>query len=202
MDLALFDFDGTITDTEMYTPFVKHTTSLSRRVMTCPILIPALVLYKLKLLPARKMRPLVSFLAFVGKRRNKIENDGQYFVKSVISKHLREIALERIKWHQARGDRVVVVSASLDAYLTPWSRTLGVELLCSELSGANRLSGLYRHGDVSCETKALLVQGLCDLSAYHSIYAYGDTDEDSALLTLATHQYLNWELVNESFSKE
>ncbi len=60
--------------------------------------------------------------------------------------------MQRIARHQARGDTVVVVSASLDVYLRPWCQQHNLELLCSEVEFQNgAATGKYqgrlqRHG--------------------------------------------------------
>ena len=65
--------------------------------------------------------------------RRRVRALGEQFVRDVLPGLIRPIALERIAWHKDRGDRVVVVSASLDAYLIPWCRALGLDLICTEL---------------------------------------------------------------------
>ncbi|UNA35862.1 HAD-IB family phosphatase [Klebsiella variicola subsp. variicola] len=58
--------------------------------------------------------------------------------------------MQRIAWHQARGDTVVVVSASLDVYLRPWCQQHHLELLCSEVEFQNgAATGKYQGGDCS-----------------------------------------------------
>jgi len=57
---------------------------------------------------------------------------------------MRSVALERIAWHTARGDRVVVVSAALDVYLEPWCATMGVDVICTQLEAhGGRVTGRY-----------------------------------------------------------
>jgi phosphoserine phosphatase len=46
---------------------------------------------------------------------------------------LRPEALHRLRWHQQRGDRVLLCSASPRLLLQPLADWLGVELLCTEL---------------------------------------------------------------------
>lgn len=48
-------------------------------------------------------------------------------------RHLRPEALSRLRWHQERGDRVLLCSASPRMLLEPLADYLGVELICTEL---------------------------------------------------------------------
>ncbi|MGU3847601.1 haloacid dehalogenase-like hydrolase, partial [Vibrio diabolicus] len=76
-----------------------------------------------------------------------IEAIGAQFAHEVIPLYLRPEAMERLAWHQHRGDTIVVVSASLNAYLKPWCEANGYHLLCSELiSEQPKLSGFYQQG--------------------------------------------------------
>lgn len=117
---------------------------------------------------------------------------GQHYART-LHRRLRREALERIRWHQAQGDRVVVVSASLRPYLRGWCDEMGVELVCTELE-AHRgiLTGRYVEGDCTGREKARRVRSRYDLSVYPTIYVYGDTQEDHALLGLAGKRHFRW----------
>jgi phosphatidylglycerophosphatase C len=104
------------------------------------------------------------------------------------------MALERIAWHQAQGDRVVVVSASLDAYLVPWCSSLGVELICTELEIRDGLlTGRYVEGDCYGPEKPRRIRLRYALADYDTVYAYGDGDDDLPMLRLADKRFLCWE---------
>ena len=193
MALALFDFDGTITDADMFSKFLYFSASKWRIVIMGPFLLPLYILYKLGLFPTRKLRPMVSYCAFAGREHKKLDALGAKYAQEIIPQYIRPNALDRIHWHQENGDTVVVVSASLDIYLKHWCTALGLTLISSELEVKNGiLSGYYAAGDVSCETKAIKVRHTFDLNSYEHIYAYGDTAEDLAMLQLAHEKYMNW----------
>jgi hypothetical protein len=50
MNLALFDFDGTITDADTWTPFVRLTATSTRTAIGSIALLPVAVAYRLKLM--------------------------------------------------------------------------------------------------------------------------------------------------------
>jgi HAD superfamily phosphoserine phosphatase-like hydrolase len=88
----------------------------------------------------------------------------------------------------------VVVSASLDAYLTPWCRMHGLTLICSELDVRDGvITGSYRGGDCAGPAKAARVRERLRLDDYREIHAYGDTVEDRELLALAHHPVFRWQ---------
>ncbi|WP_104025738.1 HAD family hydrolase [Vibrio hyugaensis] len=192
--LALFDFDGTITDEDMFSAFLHYAVSGPRKWVGNIVILPFYALYKADVIPAKRMRPIASFIAFAGRRTQEVEALGSQFAKEVITKHIRPEAQAKLEWHQARGDTIVVVSASLNAYLSPWCETQGYQLLCSEIIGdSKRINGLYLSGDCSLERKVERVQRAFDFSQYKTIYAYGDTHEDIPMLKLADHAMMNWQ---------
>ncbi len=192
-NLALFDFDGTLTDADMFTKFLKFSATRNRAWLIRLTLLPLYSFYKLGLFPAPTLRKLASFIAYANKPIRVLCPLGEEYALKVIPKHLRKQAIERLHWHLEQGDTVVVVSASLNLYLKPWCKSLEIGLICSELKTKNdKFTGLYVDGDVSNDTKADRVRSMFNLKEFKRIYAYGDTPEDLALLSLADEKYMNW----------
>ncbi|WOT04430.1 HAD-IB family hydrolase [Shewanella youngdeokensis] len=192
MNLALFDFDGTLTRHDMYTRFVIYSASPLRLVLGGIMLSPLFLLYKLKLIPARKLRPLVSYFAFAGRDKKTVAAIGRKFAGSIIQHSIRPEMLETLLNHKANGDRVVLVSASLDIYLRPWCESIGIGLICSEMSvKRGQYTGRYVAGDCNSELKASLVQASYPLDDFDEVFAYGDTNEDLAMLAIADYAYMN-----------
>ncbi|WP_133407137.1 HAD family hydrolase [Parashewanella tropica] len=195
-NIALFDFDGTITDKDMFTPFLKYGATKKRKTIGNIIILPFYLLFKLGLLPSYIMRPIASFVAFKFRSQKEVEALGREYAKQVIPSRVMERAKKQLEWHKESGDVIVVVSASLDVYLKPWCDANGFQLLCSELDmQKGRCTGRYIQGDCSREKKAARVKQSYQLNQFECIYAYGDTSEDKELLKLADEAYLNWNKV-------
>ena len=191
MNLALFDFDGTITSADTFTPFIRFVASPRRLLFGRLLLSPMVAGYRLGLVPGTTLRSAAARLCFFGRLEADILELGARYAETM---HLvvRPAVLDKVRWHQAQGDTVVVVSASLAPYLRRWCDKLGVELICTELeSAAGTLTGRYAGGDCSGQEKARRVRERYDLARYPVIYAYGDTSEDRELLGLAHRRYLN-----------
>ena len=194
MDLALFDFDGTITDCDGFLPFIHRAVSRSRRLAGTLWLSPLIAGYRAGWVSTSRMRQNIAWVAFRGRRRAEIAELGERYAADVLEPRVRREASERIAWHQSRGDRVIVVSASLDCYLAPWCRRRGLELICSELEvHAGVCTGRYRGGDCTGPEKARRVLDRCDLAGYEQVFAYGDTPEDRELLALAQRRFFRWQ---------
>jgi HAD superfamily hydrolase (TIGR01490 family) len=198
MDLALFDFDGTITTGDTFTPFLRFAIPSRRAMLAGLLMSPALVAHRLGILTTPSIRPMVARAGFQGARASAVRALGKAYACEVLPKAVAPRAMERLQWHRQQGHVVVVVSAGLDVYLAPWCERHGVSLICSELEERRgRLTGRYRRGDCSGRTKALLIRGTFHLEKFATVYAYGDSQEDREMLDLANRKYYRWKEVDD-----
>lgn len=189
MDLALFDFDGTLTDRELFGPFMLRAMSPRRLAVGQLTLPPLIIAYRLKLASGTFTRARLADFAFRGARVTHLQAVGEAFAREVIPGTLRPPMMQRIDWHRARGDRIAVVSGGFDFYLTPWCASQGLDLMCSSLEHRDGLlSGRYAGAQCVGEEKARRVRERYDLDRFDAIHAYGDTPEDRALLAMADHR--------------
>jgi phosphatidylglycerophosphatase C len=194
MDLALFDFDGTITDRETMPDFMHAAVRPGRLLFGKVFLLPLILGYKSKLVSGVAVRAAICFFGFWRVPTQELAIHGQRFAKEFLPTTLRAEAMARIAWHKARGDTVVVVSGGLDVYLSHWCREHGVELLCSALEQrGDKLTGRYLGRQCVRGEKARLVQEQFPPTQYARIFAYGDTPEDRELLALAHEPYYRWQ---------
>jgi phosphatidylglycerophosphatase C len=193
MNLALFDFDGTITFTDTFTPFLYFAVDPRRIAVGNVVLSPLLVGYRLGILSASTARASVAAFGFRGRREADVRQVGSNYARDVLPGVIRPKALERINWHKAQGDVVAVVSGSLDVYLADWCRRLELDLICTELEARDgTLTGRYRHGDCIGKEKARRILEKYDIRDYAVIYAYGDTTDDHEMLNIADRKYFRW----------
>lgn len=197
-NLALFDFDGTITTRDTFTPFIYFAVAPLRLKLGMIFLFPVLLGYKLRLLHARIARSCISRVGFSGRAVADIKQLGARYFQQEITKVLRPNALQRIKWHKDSGDTVVIVSASLDSYLSEWCRQQSLDLICTELEAkGSLLTGCYIQGDCSGVEKVKRIRERYDLRSFQHIYAYGDTLDDEPMLALADKKYFRWQEVSD-----
>jgi HAD superfamily hydrolase (TIGR01490 family) len=196
VNLALFDFDGTITTREMFRPFIEFAVSPRRRTIGGTLLAPLVAGYKFGWVSPNLMRRSAVHVGFRGAPEAQVLAQGETFARDVLPGVLREQALERIQWHKQQGDHVVVVSGALDVYLSHWCRSHGLDWLCSQLeTRSGKMTGRYRGEQCVNAEKSRRVAESYDLASYPVIYAYGDTPEDAHLLKLAHRRYYQWQEV-------
>jgi phosphatidylglycerophosphatase C len=191
--LALFDFDGTITWSDTWTPFMRTTIRPWRMAVGRIVLSPVVVGYRLGVVSASRGRCAAARVAFAGEDAGAVRRLGADYAARVLPQKVRPGAIERLEWHRSRGDDVVIVSGSLDVYLKPWCAERQLACICTTLEERDgRFTGRYVDGDCSGAEKVRRVRQRYDLSRYEAVYAYGDSGEDRELLELAHHKSYRW----------
>lgn len=197
MDLALFDFDGTITSADSWTPFMRFAVPPRRLAAGQALLLPVVAAYRLGAVSASRGRMIAARVAFQGEPAAAIRRKGVEYASERLPAVVRAEALERIEWHRARRDRIVVVSASLDVYLEPWCEAHGLELICTVLEEREgRLTGRYVQGDCCGAEKARRIRNRYDFSQYGTVFAYGDSGEDREMLECAHRMFYRWKPIS------
>lgn len=196
MDIAFFDFDGTITDRDVFSLFIKRHLPWYKMIVAAVVLPFLFLFYKKGLLTGESLRQFAIQHAFRQRPVHAFDNDAKHFANQVIPHLVRSWSAQQLAWHKQRGDCIVVVSAGLNLYLKHWCKANDYLLIASELEAVNGFfSGRFENNQ-SCagEQKAQRILQQFNLRNYEQVYAYGDTPEDFAMLDLADVQYYCGEL--------
>ncbi|KRA54623.1 hydrolase [Pseudoxanthomonas sp. Root65] len=187
-DLALFDFDGTLTTHETFPDFMRYAVPRWRLLVGGALLAPVVFGYRRGWVAGNPTRASIVQVGLRGVQATRLRAQGDAFAREVLPGLLRPEAMEKLAWHRERGDRIVVVSGGLDVYLAPWCAAQGLELACSVLAErGGRITG-YAGAQCVGEEKVRRIRALCDPQAYVAIHAYGDTHEDMAMLAMAQYR--------------
>lgn len=194
MNLALFDFDGTITHREMFGDFMRFAASRRRLMLGVPLFAPLMAGYKLGMVSGSAIRAQSVRFGFRGVPATYMQMMGQRFADEALPPVLRPQALERIQWHREQGDRILVVSGALDVYLEHWCKRHALDVICSRLEIVDgRLTGRYHGAQCVGAEKSRRVRETCELDRFPLVYAYGDTPEDLDMLSIAHRRYYRWQ---------
>lgn len=186
MDLALFDFDGTVTTRETFADFIRFAAPASRTRVGGVALAPMVIGYRLGWISGHRIGAVAIRMGLSGLRHDLLVEQGQRFARERIPPLLRPEMMARIDWHRRRGDQVCVVTGALDTYMRPWCDAEGLELLASKLQYQDtRAVGRYLGAQCVGAEKARRICERFDLGIYPAVHAYGDTAEDFAMLRLA-----------------
>ncbi|MCC8552612.1 HAD family hydrolase [Xanthomonas hortorum] len=196
MQLALFDFDHTITTCDTYAHFLRKVATPAQLAAAKWQVGPWVLGYRVGLISAQALRARVTRLVFSARSLEEMTMYGAAYARNDLPGMLRTNVMQRIDWHQAQGHEVVLVSASLDLYLQPWCAQHDLSLICNRLEHhAGVLSG--RYADADClPHKAAQIRLRYDLSQYECVHAYGDSREDTPLLALAQQRWYRCNLLH------
>lgn len=190
-DVAAFDFDGTLTDGGSVFDFLAAVAGrravLQASVALAPKLAHAAVVGG-SVADTTKEELFVRVLGGVGAARYD-EVAGAFAVRHLAA-HVRPEVRRRLDWHRGRGDEVVVVSASPDAYVRVAADRLGADgAIATRLAvdDGGCLTGRYDGGNCRGEEKILRLRawmagrGL----AGARLWAYGNSRGDLRMLRAA-----------------
>lgn len=186
MNLALLDFDGTISTRDSFLLFLQHTGKL-KFYRVCTARSPQIALYLMGKYPNQKLKE--SFLTALFKQEpiSGLQDTAELFCRELLPGIIRSQAAERIRWHQGQGDRVCVVTATPRIILEPWCATSGLDIIGSELEvdENGRVTGRLLGKNCRAEEKVRRITSTYQLQDYQGLYAYGDTSGDQQMLELA-----------------
>lgn len=182
---ALFDFDGTLTRRDTMLPFLLFVLRKNpRSLVDLPRLGFLAAPYALGWLSKESIKGVALRLwrRVPASRRQEILGE---FYDDAIRPRLLSGGVTRLEWHRAQGHRTVMVSASVDSYLSLVAKRLGFEhLLCTrtELEPTPRVSGPNCYGEE--KVRRLRAEPWFGEVDWAASYAYSDHISDLPMLRL------------------
>ncbi len=196
MNLALFDFDGTITKHDTFIGFMRYAVGRRRFNIGLFVLSPVFIASRFKFISISKAKQIFFTYFFKGREKSEFEKIALRYSNTIIPQIIRPEALEKIKWHKSQGDEIAVVSASFDSWLKSWCNEYALDLICSKFEVKNGLvTGKFQGNDCIGIEKVRRIKEKYNIKQYHTIYAYGDSDGDKEMLDLADVKYYRWEMI-------
>jgi HAD superfamily hydrolase (TIGR01490 family) len=190
LNLALFDFDGTISTKDSTIEFTKYLKNKRDLLKGAIKLLPQIVLYKLNLYNDQALKESFIEYFFQGIDEEFFKSKARDFSLNILPKLIKSVALDKINWHKTQKDRVVVVSASFECILKPWCDKNNLELIATKLEFINHIAtGKLLTKNCKGEEKVNRIKELLDLNDYQLIYAYGDSKGDKEMLKLANKKF-------------
>lgn len=185
--IAVFDVDGTLLRGDCLWLAARSAKGPAGQLLAALVCLHWLIGWQLRLVSTARFKQQAIAAFGICEAVNRAEAQGQAdWLLGGLQADLRPAALQRLRWHQQRGDRVLLCSASPRVLLQPLADWLAVELLCTELERREvgwvpRLVGANCKGP---EKVRRLEQHLGPLEGL-TIEAYGDSKGDRELLEAA-----------------
>ena len=191
--IAAFDFDGTITHKDSFFRFLVFSQSTFRIVMGSIILSPVLLIYKLKWLSNYRAKQIVFSWFFKGWSLDDFNEKSRLFAIE-IDKIIRPKAMDAIRVHQEAHHTLVIISASIENWVSYWAQQKGIHHLLAtqiEIDPQQRITGRLLSKNCYGQEKVNRLVAAFPNRQQYTLIAYGDSAGDKELLAFADEGYLN-----------
>jgi phosphatidylglycerophosphatase C len=193
MNIAFFDFDGTISKDDSLFKFIRFAVGDIKFIIGLIILSPVLTLYKVKLIPNYKAKQKMLSWYFKSYSKNEFKNAANEYSLNQIDSILRPKANVKLAWHKEQSHKIVIVSASIDCWLRPWCEKNGYELIATQLEIIEDvITGNFLTKNCYGQEKVNRIKEKYNLKDYELIYAYGDSKGDKEMLSIADKKYYKY----------
>ncbi len=186
--LVFFDLDGTITRRDTLLPYVAGFLRASpTRTARLPLLAAPFARFALGGRDPGALKGAVLHALLGGVSRSELDAYTRRFVPQLLAQGLHVEAIPAIEAHRRSGDRLVLMSASVDLYVPAIGRALGFdETSCSEVRWTgDRLDGRLAGANCRGEEKARRFLASSALHPGVETVAYGNSAPDLPHMRLA-----------------
>ncbi len=188
--LALFDFDGTLTTKDSFFEFIIFAKGVLYFWIGMIWMFPYLVFFKIGILSAQEIKEKVFIFYFKNYPLDHWKYLCKTFAKDRIPYILRKEAVDQLKIHHEANARIIVVSASIEDWLSPWCESMQIECIATAIEKVeDKITGKIRGSNCNGAEKVKRIQNLLNPENYSPIYAYGDSFGDLEMLTLADYKF-------------
>lgn len=190
MKLALFDLDGTITRGDTFIAFIRYNVGWGAFLFGMMLMSPVIACMKLGLIPNWRAKEIVWSFFFKGRSTVSVKHKGDAFIGKVLPGMIRPQAADKLDWHKKNGHTVAIVTASGGLWLGNWATQQGFHFIGTRFEEKDdRLTGRIQGKNCHGEEKVVRIREVFDLSDYEYIYAYGDSEADKPMMSLAQESF-------------
>jgi HAD superfamily hydrolase (TIGR01490 family) len=179
MRVAVFDLDGTITRRDTLWPYLRGWARRHPPAFFWPRVLAAVSCFPFHRDRGRLKARLIR-IAMGGARRADVNDYSAAYVASLGDAELCPGAIARIERHRAAGDRLVLLSASVDLYVPALGQRFGFdEAICTEVAWTgDRLDGGLASENRRAAEKRRCVEALRSRHPGARVCAYGNARSD------------------------
>lgn len=193
--IAAFDFDGTITTSDILIPFLIQVFGRWKVNVEIAKLLPSLLQFGLGTISRQEMKERFLTRLIKGMPLPQFCSLAETFSETKLPSLIRKEALERLEWHKEQGHIVVIISANLAPLLSHFAKKNDTHaLLASQLGIDKRMELTGKLEGLNCwgaEKTTRLIAAFGPKENY-TLYAYGDSRGDKELLELADYPHYRY----------
>jgi phosphatidylglycerophosphatase C len=195
LQVAAFDFDGTLTRRDTLLPYLWRSLGWPRFLLAILRSAPWLAAYACRIISNHKAKARLLQASLGGANSMELERWTADFVETYLPRQWDTAMLARLRWHQERGHCCLIISASPGIYLHRTGEVLHMDgVLCTELEfDGTVLTGRMQTRNCHGEEKVRRLKAwLADRHTAANpviLHAYGDSRGDVPLLNLADYAH-------------
>jgi phosphatidylglycerophosphatase C len=191
--LVLFDFDGTLTKKDSLLHFVKFAVGSFRFYVGLLLLSPTLLGLKMKWIKPQAAKEKLIYFYLKSFKKAQLQEIVENYTRTKLLNIFRKTALERLLWHKEQKHEIYVVSASAELWLAAWCKNENISLIATKLAFDNeKLMEKFATPNCNGEEKVNRIKQEIDLQQFDTIFAYGDTEGDILMLSLAQKPHFQY----------
>lgn len=191
--VVVFDFDGTLTTRDSFLAFIRFSCGLGRFFFGFTFFAPLLFAMKVGIYPNWKAKQKVFAYFFHDMPESRFNLYCEDFCRECLPHILRRSMINTIgKYYQRNNTICIIISASIDRWIYPWARKVGITvLLCTEIEVVDgKLTGRFITPNCyGAEKVRRLLSVFPNRNDYYLI-VYGDSRGDREILSFADEHYL------------
>lgn len=193
VQVAAFDFDGTLTRSDSVVPFLRRVAGGRKLVVQLARHAPSVIVAAARR-DRDRLKALATRAAFRGVPRSRLDALALEQGRTIAVRELRADVVARLGWHLEQGHRVVIVSASYEPYVRVVADALGVtDVVATRLAvdAADVCTGELEGPNCRAAEKVHRLEQWLSQRGFARIgvelWAYGDSAGDRELLAYADH---------------
>jgi HAD superfamily hydrolase (TIGR01490 family) len=194
MRLVFFDLDGTISRRDTLVPYALQHALRRRpwRLLWLPRVLPIVIRFALGGSDRGELKGALIAALLGSLTRDDIDAWNESYLPGLLRERVFPAALERIREHRGAGDRLVLMSASVDLYVPDIGRRLGFDAtICSGVAWhEGRVLGHLSTPNCRDDEKAVQLRAEVARHPGLQTVAYGNSASDLPHMVLAGHAVL------------
>ena len=148
--------------------------------------LPYFILWQTRLMNNGVAKEHLFRIFFKGLDEKNFKAIAKNFSLTKLDSMIREDRIKLLNEHKKNGDRVVIVSASMQCWLQPWCDKNDIELLSTQLEFKDKkFTGMFLTPNCHGKEKENRIKKLLHVEDYETVYAYGDSSGDTEMLAMA-----------------
>jgi HAD superfamily hydrolase (TIGR01490 family) len=186
--IAIFDFDGTISDRDSFLAFIQYTHGFWGLCWGFLLHLPYLIMYLRGRYPNDRFKEKIFTHFYAGKTVEDLAEAGERFCQEKLPAMIYAGAWQQLQWHQQQGHHIIILTASSAIWLKAWCDAHHFELIATAFATKDgRYTGEITGKNCYGQEKASRIAPILAQPPDSKVYGYGDSVSDQAFLNVCDH---------------